>query len=81
MRVCDKCETNQIYTTFFNRRDSSEFDICADCYEILSKWMYDPDKKIENDPVVYTPLEDSSAPTEIRIPKKEVKKRGKRTKR
>lgn len=74
MRVCDKCETNQIYTTFVNKRDSSEFDICDGCYALLSNWMYDPDRKIENDPVVDTPVI-------IDKPKKEVKKRGKRTKR
>ena len=74
MRVCDKCETNQIYTTFVNRRDNSEFDICTPCYELLSAWMYNVDRKKENDPVV-------DAPVIIDKPKKEVRKRGKRTKR
>jgi hypothetical protein len=74
MRVCDKCETKQIYTTFLNKKDSSEFDICTDCYALLSDWMYQVDRKKENDPVV-------DAPVIIDKPKKEVKKRGKRSKR
>jgi hypothetical protein len=74
MRVCDKCETNQIYTTFVDKRDNSEFDICTDCYTRLSDWLYNADRKKENDPVV-------DPPVIIDKPKKEVRKRGKRTKR
>jgi hypothetical protein len=74
MRVCDKCEIKQIYTTFVNKRDNSEFDMCNECYALLSDWMYKIERKKENDPVV-------DAPVIIDKPIKEVRKRGKRTKR
>ncbi len=51
MRVCDKCETKILYTTLLNKKDSTEVDLCSDCYQIFSDWIYNPDRKKENDPI------------------------------
>ena len=52
MRVCDKCLVPKpLYRTFEDLKDHTNFDICDDCYTILSDWMYNTDRKKENDPV------------------------------
>lgn len=52
MRVCDKCETRLLYTTFKNMKDSSEIDLCTDCYQLFADWVYNHDRTKEGDPVV-----------------------------
>ena len=52
MRVCDKCLIPKpLFRTFKDLKDNTEYDICDDCYTILSDWMHNIDRQKENDPV------------------------------
>jgi hypothetical protein len=51
MRVCDKCGTTVMYTTFHDRRNEEEYDLCKPCYDIFRAWAYDGNTKIKNDPI------------------------------
>ena len=51
MRVCDKCHKSLLHATFRNLKDSSEVDLCIDCYQIFADWVYNLGRKKENEPI------------------------------
>jgi hypothetical protein len=40
-----------MYTTFHDKRNEQEYDLCKECYDIFSAWAYNGNTKIKNDPI------------------------------
>lgn len=52
MRVCDKCLTPKpLYRTLKDTKTAAEYDICDDCYQILTDWLHNLERKQEDDPI------------------------------
>ena len=51
MRICDKCHERLIETTLIDEKYKEQIDLCKDCRQIFADWIFNPDRKKENDPV------------------------------
>lgn len=51
MRICDKCQVRLIETTLIDEKYKEQIDLCIDCRKIFADWVYNVDRKKENDPV------------------------------